>query len=144
MRGLVPLLVLGVPVADVVLDVWAFTSGPWPAWWVAAYLLGAFVAGVLVLRYAGPITLVRATRRLEKGQVPGKEMLDGLLMLVGGLWLVFPGPVSDVLALVCIVPLLRRIPRTLIVRAFRGKRPPPTPERPAEGVPIDIDDYRVE
>ena len=141
MRGLLPLLVLGVPVADVVLDVWAFTSGPWPALWVAGYLLAAFVLGVLVLRYAGPITLVRATRRLQQGEMPGREMLDGILMLVGGLWLLFPGPVSDVLALVCIVPLLRRIPRTLLVRAFRGRRPP---QDAAEGRPIDVDEYRVE
>lgn len=142
MRGLVPLLVLGVPVLDVVVDVWAFTT--YPPLWVAGYLLAAFVLGVLVLRYAGPITLVRATRRLHKGEMPGKEMLDGLLMLVGGLWLLFPGPVSDVLAIVCIVPLLRRIPRTLIVRAFRGPTPAPAAAQPAEGVPIDIDDYRVE
>lgn len=142
MRVLVPLLVLGVPVADVVLDVWAFRT--YPALWVAGYLLAAFVLGFVVLRYAGPITLVRAARRLRKGEIPGRELVDGLLMVVGGLWLIFPGPASDVLALVCIVPFVRRVPRGMIARAFRVDRRGPAPEARAEGEPIEISDYKVE
>lgn len=73
------------------------------------------VAGVLVggflLRIAGPATAWRARARLLAGEQPEQEMLDGLLIALGGLLLLLPGFISDVLGLFCLLPFTRHLLR---------------------------------
>lgn len=134
------LLVLGVPALDVALDVFLVRRyGFLP---VLVYLAVALVLGALALRWAGPITLVRATKRLGGGELPARELLDGLLMLAGGLYLAFPGPASDVLAAFLVVPGLRKLPRWWLSRSFRARHVR-VEGAPRAGGPIDVDDYRV-
>ncbi len=55
------------------------------------------------------VTIARGPTRL-----PAKELADASLVLVGGFLLVLPGFVSDVLALVCLIPFTRPLPRALL------------------------------
>lgn len=131
---LLPWLTVGVPVADVVLDVLLFRR--YPPFAVALYLLVALLAGLVVLRYAGPITLVRAAKRLQAGETPGRELVDGLLLVAGGLYLLFPGPVSDLLAVFLVTPFLRRLPRFFVARALARRMPRETT--------VEVESYRIE
>jgi UPF0716 protein FxsA len=47
-------------------------------------------------------------------RLPAKELADGALVLVGGALLLLPGFVSDLLALVCLIPFTRPLPRRLL------------------------------
>ena len=49
-------------------------------------------------------------------------MLDAALVLVGGVLLMLPGVVTDVIGLVCLVPFTRALPRG-IVRRMVGEQP---------------------
>lgn len=47
-------------------------------------------------------------------RLPAKELADGALVLVGGALLLLPGFVSDLLALLCLIPFTRPLPRRLL------------------------------
>ena len=60
------------------------------------------IAGVLLLRLAGFATAWRARERLARGELPEREMLQGLMIAIGGGLLFLPGfswPAALVLAL---------------------------------------------
>lgn len=67
------------------------------------------MVGVLLLRLAGFATAWRARERLARGELPEREMLQGLMMAVGGGLLILPGFISDLLALLVLFPPTRRL-----------------------------------
>ncbi|MBV0933094.1 FxsA family protein [Marinobacterium weihaiense] len=78
------------------------------AWYtVGLVLLSAFI-GVNMLRHQGLSTLARAQQRMQQGEMPGQEMVEGILLAVGGALLVTPGFVTDVLGFSCLVPGIRK------------------------------------
>lgn len=80
-------------------------------------VIGSGVLGVLLLRVAGVATAWRARERLARGELPEQEMLEGLLIAVGGGLLLLPGFVSDLFGLLCLLPVTRR----LVVRRLRQR-----------------------
>ncbi|MFK3797619.1 MULTISPECIES: FxsA family protein [unclassified Pseudomonas] len=71
---------------------------------VAGSMLGFFV-----MRVAGLATAMSARESLARGELPAQQMMDGLMMTVGGGLLVLPGFISDVLGLICLMPFTRRL-----------------------------------
>jgi len=66
------------------------------------------VVGAALLKQQGLDTLTRAQQRLNTGQVPAKEILEGLLLAVGGALLLTPGFITDSLGFVCLIAPLRQ------------------------------------
>ncbi|SIS79332.1 FxsA family protein [Neptunomonas antarctica] len=84
---------------------------------VGLVLLSAFV-GVNMLRYQGLSTLARAQQRMKAGEMPGQEMVEGLVLAVGGALLITPGFVTDVIGFCCLVPFTRRALVTSLMKRF--------------------------
>lgn len=80
-------------------------------------LVGSALLGGVLLRVAGVATAWRARERLARGELPEKEMLEGLMIALGGGLLVLPGFISDFIGLLLIIPVTRR----LLLRAL-GRR----------------------
>ncbi|WP_210396587.1 FxsA family protein [Motiliproteus sediminis] len=77
------------------------------AWYtIGLVLLSAFI-GVNMLRQQGLSTLLRARSRMDSGEIPAKEMVEGLILAVGGALLVTPGFVTDAIGFSCLIPVLR-------------------------------------
>lgn len=74
---------------------------------VAEVLLSA-VAGVLLLRHQGPRTLMRGRERLDAGELPAREMIEGMVVGLSGLLLLLPGVITDVIGLCGLLPWGRR------------------------------------
>ena len=74
---------------------------------VGLVLLSAFI-GVNMLRYQGLSTLARAQQRAQTGEIPGQEMVEGIVLAVGGALLVTPGFVTDVIGFSCLLPWTRQ------------------------------------
>lgn len=70
-------------------------------------ILSAF-AGVYFLTTMGGKTLLKARDSVKSDVYPFEEMFDGICILIGALLLIFPGFVSDFLAVFLLVPFLRR------------------------------------
>jgi UPF0716 protein FxsA len=64
--------------------------------------------GILVMRVAGFATALRTRQSLQRGEMPGEQMFQGLMLAVGGGLLLLPGFISDVLGLLLLLPPTRR------------------------------------
>ncbi|GGJ82849.1 FxsA family protein [Pseudomonas matsuisoli] len=70
-------------------------------------IVGSAILGAMLLRVAGVTTALRARERLARGETPDREMLEGLMVAVGGVLLMLPGFISDVIGLFCLLPITR-------------------------------------
>ena len=65
------------------------------------------VIGVALLKRQGLETLTRGVRRLEQGEIPAREMAEGILLAVAGALLVTPGFVTDTVGFLLLFPPTR-------------------------------------
>ena len=83
-------------------------------------LIAVSVVGVAMLRRQGTRTLASFADAVRNRRDPQPEMADGMLIGVAAGLVLFPGFVSDVLALFLLFPPTRAIVRR---RMLRGRRP---------------------
>ena len=65
------------------------------------------VLGIYLLRHQGLSTLAKFQRDMQAGQRPAQALLEGTMMLVGGLLFIIPGFFSDILGLILLLPPTR-------------------------------------
>ncbi len=75
---------------------------------IALVMLTA-VVGVALLRAQGLQTLTRGRMRLESGELPAREVAEGLLLAVAGALLITPGFVTDTLGFLLLIPPVRGV-----------------------------------
>lgn len=66
------------------------------------------VLGTFFLRQQGFSTFLRFQRSLAQGEIPAYEMIEGPIILLGGVLLLTPGFVTDILGFACLIPSVRR------------------------------------
>jgi UPF0716 protein FxsA len=74
---------------------------------IGLVLLTAII-GAALLRQQGLATLLRANQRLNSGELPAREVAEGLILAVGGALLLTPGFVTDTIGLLCLLPSSRQ------------------------------------
>ncbi len=80
------------------------------------------VIGVQVLKQQGVATLTRASARLNSGELPAQEIIEGMLLAAAGALLLTPGFITDTLGFVFLAgplrrPIAARLLRSGVVRA---------------------------
>lgn len=80
---------------------------------VITAMLGAWLA-----RLEGLRTLRQIQLSLSQGQVPAEELIDGALILAGGVLLLTPGVLTDIFALFLLVPITRTAFKRWLRRRF--------------------------
>ena len=63
--------------------------------------------GAMLVRVEGLRTLRQIQSSLAQGQLPAEELIDGVLIFVGGILLLTPGVLTDLFALVLLLPYTR-------------------------------------
>ncbi len=105
MRFLLPLFII-TPIIEMVLLI---KVGQWigvvPT--VGMVLLTA-VVGLSLLRRQGLSTLLRANQKIEQGGLPAQEMVEGILLAIGGALLLTPGFFTDAVGFYCLLPFTRK------------------------------------
>ncbi len=66
------------------------------------------VLGAWLMRQQGFATFQRFQASLAQGIMPAYEMIEGLIILVGGALLLTPGFITDILGFACLIPQLRK------------------------------------
>lgn len=77
--------------------------------WTLLILLVSAILGGLLVRREGARAWRSFSGAVADRRPPGQAAQDGVLVLLGGLLVVFPGFVTDVLALLCLLPPTRRL-----------------------------------
>jgi UPF0716 protein FxsA len=90
--------------------------------WPTLLLLAAdSVLGSLLLRSQGRAVWARFNEALAAGRVPRREVMDGVLVIFGGAFLITPGFLTDLLGLILLIPPTRAVVRRFVVRRL-GRR----------------------
>lgn len=63
--------------------------------------------GVVLAKSQGLAVLNSIQDQVEMGEVPGSAILDGLFVLVGGVLLVTPGLLTDIIGFIFLIPFTR-------------------------------------
>lgn len=79
------------------------------------------IAGSYLARREGLNTWQRLNERLQAGDLPGKELMDGVIILVAGALLVTPGVLTDVVGFIGLLPPTRALVRKVLLRRFQSK-----------------------
>jgi UPF0716 protein FxsA len=113
------LLFIAVPIAEIYVIIQVGEAiGALPT---IAILIADSVFGSWLLRSQGRAAWLRFNRAVAEGRPPGREVLDGVLIVFGGALLITPGFITDVLGVVLLLPPTRAAIRALIVRNFRSR-----------------------
>jgi len=93
-------------------------------WWdsfalTVVIIIGTGIAGAWLARREGLRTLRRVQERLARAELPGDDLLDGLLILIAGALLVTPGVMTDAAGFALLAPPTRALMRRGIKRRLR-------------------------
>jgi len=85
------------------------------------FILFTAVVGAYLAQTQGLNILNRIQFELQQGRLPSDELLEGLLVLVGGILLLTPGFLTDALGFLCILPFPRYWLREKLKKYFRQR-----------------------
>ena len=88
------------------------------AFQTVALVVFTALLGIVLVRLEGLRTLQKIRQSLSQGIVPAEEMVDGVLIFVGGILLIIPGVLTDLFALVLLIPYTRTIFKRWLRRRF--------------------------
>lgn len=103
---------IGLPLVEIV--VFIEVGGALGVWPTIAATVATALAGSLLLRAQGLATLMRARTQMDKGQLPAREMFEGICLVLAGALLLVPGFVTDALGLLLFMPPFRELLRRFI------------------------------
>jgi UPF0716 protein FxsA len=92
--------------------------GIWPT---LALLLADALLGSWLLKHQGRSAWRRFNEALAARRFPGREVIDGALIIVGGTLLLTPGFITDVFGAFLLIPPTRAIARRLLKRFTVGR-----------------------
>ena len=116
-----------------------------------ALIIGAALLGALLLRAQGLSVLTRLRSNLSTGAMPARTIADTMMIGLAALFFVLPGFLSDVVALLLLLPPFRewiygQLAKRVTVMASRrpggGPGPSDRPLQKPGTIDLDQDDYR--
>lgn len=87
-------------------------------WTFLLILVTAFV-GVTLLRAQGLATLMRASERMQQGNMPVKELAEGFLLALAGALLLTPGFLTDAFGFSLLLPGVRSVMAASLLSRFK-------------------------
>ncbi|MEM8795357.1 MAG: FxsA family protein [Pseudomonadota bacterium] len=113
--ALIPFLLLVVPVLEIAVFITlGGYIGVFPT--LGAILITAII-GTIMLRLQGFDLITRIRTKVERNELPGRELVHGVMLLVAGVLLLTPGFVTDTFGFLLFVPQIR----DLIWRSVKDK-----------------------
>ena len=85
-------------------------------------LLGVLLTGAIgamVLRWQGVAVLREMQFRMQRGEMPARQMGDAMLIGLGGLLLLLPGYFTDLVGVMLLLPWTRELIYRLLARNLR-------------------------
>jgi UPF0716 protein FxsA len=102
------------------------------ALWTIALLIADSIIGSVLMRSQGRAAWRRFQLALAEGRMPAREVLDGVLVIFGGAFLLTPGFCSDIVGALLLLPPTRAVIRRMLVRRFSMRM---LGDLPSPGIP---------
>ena len=122
-RWLIASLLL-IPLADALFLVVVSDFIGWKATVALVVLTG--LVGMLLVRAEGRHTLRTLQRKVQTGDLPTNELMDGALLIAAGAFLLTPGLVTDTIGFLLAVPLtrypIREVLKRVVVKPYLDRR----------------------
>lgn len=103
--SLIPFLLLAIPIAEI--GAFILIGGQIGVLWTFAMILLTAIIGSILLRIQGFQIINRLREVTNAGNIPGKELGHGAMILVAGVLLLTPGFITDALGFLLFVPFVR-------------------------------------
>jgi len=96
--------------------------------WIGGYIGGGWVIAIIILtgvlgaglaRKQGMETWRKAQISIASRRIPGEEIVDGICIFIGAVFLLAPGFVTDTVGLLLLLPATRR-PLKSIIKKWLG------------------------
>lgn len=129
-RLTVGLLLIVLPVAELALLI--KTGQAIGVWATIGLVLGMAILGMLLLSRQSLTVFRKSLEAMSEGHPPVAHVMDGLFLVLAGFLLLLPGLLSDAVALLLLIPPLRRAIAGWTARRIIDSHPlEDDPERPA-------------
>jgi UPF0716 protein FxsA len=92
-------------------------------WWTLGVVVATAMIGTHFVRHQGLATLRRAQQSMQRGVTPAREIVDGVMILSAGLFLLTPGFVTDAVGFALLMPPVRFALRGGLIRRFQTSMP---------------------
>lgn len=111
------LILLITPIVELAL---LLQVGQWIGFWpTIGLIVVTALAGSVLLKQQGLSVWRQLQQRLGMGDLPGTQIVDGVIVLMSGALLVTPGVLTDVAGFAGLIPLTRAPIRRLIMKRFQ-------------------------
>ncbi len=91
-------------------------------WETLGLLIVESLLGAWLMKRQGIGVLNRIGQAIDQHRAPGKELIDGFLILLAGVLMLTPGFVTDVLGFLLLLPPTRAFVRRVLVARFKQGR----------------------
>ncbi len=86
-----------------------------------ALILLTGVGGAALAKSQGLSLITRIQSDLQEGRLPAEELLNGAFVLVGGVLLLTPGFITDILGFILLIPFTRNLCKKWLRRKLEQK-----------------------
>ena len=86
--------------------------------WTLVIVVATGVLGASLARRQGVRAWLAIQAELQQGRMPGGTLVDGLLILIGGIVLLTPGILTDLMGFALLVPATRNALKQSLQRRF--------------------------
>lgn len=104
-------------------EVWGLVAaGRWIGGWQTLLLLLLIaVAGLYMAKREGAYVWRELSEDLSQGRIPADKLLDAICVVIGGILLVVPGFLTDLIGLILLLPLTRPFVKRLFLRILQDQ-----------------------
>lgn len=84
-------------------------------------LIAISALGVWFVKLRGLYTMLAIRKDLAEGKLPTDAMINSVLFIIAGVLLIIPGFISDILAILCVLPITRTIIKNFGLRFLQTR-----------------------
>lgn len=79
------------------------------------------IIGAYLVKGQGFMILKKIQNDLNEGVIPGDSLIQGAIILAGGIFLLTPGFATDIIGFIFLIPVSRRVVKKYLLKWLKGK-----------------------
>ncbi len=84
-------------------------------------LMAISFLGLWFVKLRGLYTIYSIRQEIAQGKMPTEALTGSALFILAGILLIIPGFLSDILAILCVLPFTRKFAENFILRFFKAR-----------------------